>query len=49
MKTTKQEKRDAELICNAYFDLFQGSSKPSILKIQNWVRNYQIREDYNLN
>ena len=53
MKVTKAEKRDAAMICNAYFDLFKHHHndinwKPSALKMQKWIRDYRIREDYDL-
>jgi len=48
MTLTFKEKRDASMICNAYYDLFQSGKKPKRFKVEQWVREYRIREDHNI-
>ena len=49
MKITKGELRDANLICTAYFDIFQHNKygvkwKPSMMRIQMWIKQYRLKE-----
>ena len=50
MKLTQKEARDANLICAAYFDIFQHNKlnlswKPTAMRIQMWIRKYRLLED----
>ena len=49
MTPTKAEIRDANLICAAYFDIFQHNKlnlswKPNMMRIMMWIRKYHLRE-----
>jgi len=47
LKETLAEKRDAAMLGNAYHDLFKYGKRPSVLKVQMWVKEYRQREDSN--
>jgi len=48
MTLTPEEKRDVSMVCNAYYDLFQKGKKPKAFKVEEWVREYRIRENYDI-
>jgi hypothetical protein len=39
----RKERRDANMICMAYFDLFQNN-KPTESQVRLWIMKYQKRE-----
>ena len=47
LKQSLAEKRDAEMLCNAYYDLFKQGKRPSLWKIELWIKEYRQREDCN--
>jgi len=49
MTPTKAEMRDANLICSAWFDIFQHNKygvewKPNMMRIMMWIRQYRYKE-----